>query len=84
MFFFSVRACSSELVCRAIFLCSVKVGASDFVCTWWQRLSDVTYLHLGRSAEPFVTVIDNIIEELDITLHYCYTLERCFLIDSLR
>ena len=79
-------AVPSWFVVQFSLLCQLrgKVGASDFICTWWQRLSDVTYLHLGRNAEPFVTVIDNIIAELDITLHYRYTLERCLLINCWR
>ena len=48
------------------------------MCTWWQRLSDVKYRHPGRRAGQFVTLIDNIITELDITSHYHYTLERDF------
>ena len=63
-------------LCQLSFRC--KVGAKDIICTCWQRLSDVIYRHLGRRAGPFVTIVDNIITELDITLRYHYTLERDF------
>ena len=60
-FFFEERSSSSPIA-RAVsiwfvvqfsLLCQLrcKVGATDLICTWWQRLSDVTYRHLGRSAD---------------------------------
>ena len=65
-----------SLLCHPSFRC--KVGVKDFICTRWQRLSAVKYRRLGRSIGPFVTITNNIITELNITLQRHHTLESDF------
>ena len=65
-----------SLLCQPSFRC--KVGVKDFICTRWQRLSAVKYRRPGRSIGPFVTITNNIITELNITLQNHHTLESDF------